>query len=220
MKNVDFSLDPIGISTGGDSMGLTLGKDFGQWDIEGHIGVSDMDVLGLIGSVDIMDVGVRGNYQVNDKFSLGGHFIYTDVDIPAPINGGSIFSVGLGGEYMVRDNLVVFGGLGRQWVSETILGTSIGAHANRYSIGAAYTFGGNGQMMPMTASLELVRTDLALTDPVNGSADYDEIRIGLTIPLGHKGQSLPLNSAATKRRTVVALQLATSCRSTKSGNRA
>lgn len=195
---VDFNLKPIGIGTGGDSMGLTLGKDFGQWDIEAHLGVSDMDILGLIGGVDIMDFGLRGNYRVNDKFTLGGHFIYTDIDVPAPINGGSIFSVGLGAEYMVRDNLALFGGLGRQWLSETILGTPIGAHANRYSFGAAYTFGGNGQMMPMTASLELVRTDLALTNPVNGSANYDEIRIGLTIPLGHKGQSLPLNSAAYK----------------------
>jgi len=175
------------------SYGLSLGKDFDTWDIEGFIGVSDSNLFSFIGTdVDIMDVGVRSTYDGIENLTLGGHFIYTEADIAAAGNSISLYSLGLGADYLINDNWSVYGGLSRTWADESW--APVDASATRGSVGVAYTFGSTGPVMPMVASLELVTTDLSLDQPGSFSADYDEIRLGLTIPLGHKGRSLPLNS--------------------------
>lgn len=202
---VDNGTNLLPIDLGGSSAGLSLGKDYGNWDFEVFAGISDLDLLDTIFlggiSVDIRDIGLRGGFQVNDDFHLGGHFIYTDIDVstPGPSVSLGVYSIGLGGQYLINDRFAVFGALSRQWMDETIAPVSFDASGTRYALGASYAFGGSGSGMPMVASLELVRTDLdgSLTSPgPSGNADgnYDEVRLGLTIPLGHKGRSTPLNS--------------------------
>jgi hypothetical protein len=66
------------------SYGLSVGKDFDTWNIEGFIGASDSHLFSLIASnVDVMDIGVRGSYRGVENLTMGGHFIYSEVDIPA-----------------------------------------------------------------------------------------------------------------------------------------
>ena len=193
-ETVDNGLNLLPIDLGGSSYGLSLGKDFGNWDIEGFIGASDFDLLDLVPvNIDLMDIGLRAGWDVNDRFHMGGHFIYSQIDTPAPVGSIGIMSLGVGGQYLINDNWAAYGSLSRQWVDETISGTPIELGGTRYAIGASYTFTGVG--MPIVASLELARTDLSIDQPINGSADFDEVRFGVTIPLGHSGRSTPLNSS-------------------------
>lgn len=195
-ESSDNGIDLLPIDLSMNSYGLSLGKDFGRWDLEGYIGRTDVDLLQNLvpGGADITDFGLRGNFDVNDNFRLAGHFIYSDVDLPAPVNSVGIYSIGLGGEYLINESWGVFGSVSRQWLDENILGTALDAKGTRYSLGASYAFGNGGSGMPMVASLELSRTELDLSSPGTIGADLDEVRLGLTIPLGHKGRSTPLNS--------------------------
>lgn len=194
-ETVDNGLNLLPIDLGGSSYGLSLGKNFGNWEIEGFIGASENDLLDALPvNVDLMDFGLRGGWNVNDKFHLGGHFIYSEIDAPNPVGSLGIYSLGVGGQYIFNDQWAAYGGLSRQWLDETVGGVlPIDVAGTRYSIGVSYTYAGAG--LPIVASLELARTDLDLDQPVNGSGDFNEVRLGLTIPLGHKGRSTPLNSS-------------------------
>ena len=199
-ETVDNSLNVLPIDLGGSSYGVSLGYDGGNWDIEGYIGASTFDplqnLLNNILDVDIMDAGLRGNFHVSDSFHLSGHFMYTSIDSPLP-DSVDLYSLAVGGEYLINPNWSVYGALSRQWLKQDIIATPVDFSGTRYSIGAAYTFAGGGSAMPVTASIELSRTNLDLdiaNGGLTGNGDVDEVRVGLSIPLGHSGRPAPLNS--------------------------
>ncbi len=191
----DNSLDNIPVDFSTSSYGLSLGKNSGTWDIEGFIGVSDYKILDYAFlDADVVDMGVRGGIDISDQLRLSSQFIYTQVDTPyAPTN--EVFSAGLGGQYLINDNWAAFGSLSRQSFDER--GSSLDGlemSGTRYSVGTSYTFYTANK--PVVASLEWVRTDVKISDSSTIKGEFDEIRLGVTIPLGHSSRPTPTNSNA------------------------
>lgn len=170
--------------------GLTLGYDTAMWDVEGFIGTSEIKPLDELVEYDVLNIGLRGNYQVSDAFELGGHVLRTNLDVEG--TNLSAYSLGVGGFYDITDKFTAFAGVSRQWGGES----GIDVDLTGFSVGVSYDIESMSQI-PATLNLELVRMngEISGSGP-NVPADLDQVRVGVSIPLGGKTPVRPLNSYA------------------------
>ena len=161
------------------TFGALVGYETDRLDAELYFGKSDVDPSLPI---DIKEYGLRANYWVSEsafvtgglarsRVSAGG----TDVDLDL---------ISLGGGYAFNDAFSVFGGLQKASVDIANL------DATTLGIGIAYKTQVISNI-PTTFSLELARTSLDIGGP---SVDVDTVRLGVSVPLGKSGNSVPLNS--------------------------
>ncbi len=196
VENGDLDIDGsllgtiAAISPEHQSYGVTLGYAAANWDVEGFIGSTEIDPLDVVVDYSVTNVGVSGTYRPSDALTIGGHLTRSGIS-----SGGTsteAYSIGVGAFYDINEQFTVYGAVSKQWfddfdVDADIVGTSIGVS---YAMNDMMAF-------PATLSLELVRNSLSLDTPGPVvDADFDEIRFGVSIPLGGGKPARPLNSHA------------------------
>ena len=194
LENGDLDINNAGIlsaiSPEHQAYGVTLAYATSNWQVEGFLGGTKIDPLDELVDYDILSYGLNGTFMVNEQLTIGGHITRSDIDIETISTDA--MSVGIGAFYDINDQFSVYGGLSN--VSFDDFGADVDLTA--YSLGLAYTLAGDSAL-PATLSLELVRNDLSasLGGP-SGGAKIDEVRFGVSIPLGKAAANRPLNSHA------------------------
>lgn len=193
-ENGDLDINNAGrlslISPEHQAYGVSFGYDAADWQVTGFIGGTRIDPLDELTDYDILSYGLNATYTVNDQFTVGGHITRSNIDIGSASTNAMSF--GVGAFYDINEQFTVYGGLSRVGFDDFGFDVDLTA----YSLGLAYTLSGESAL-PATFSLELVRNDLSLSSSgPNGSGKLDEIRFGVSIPLGNTTARRPLNSHA------------------------
>jgi len=177
-----------------ETLGVSLGVGRENWDIEGFVSRTELDPVTLFLPVKIRSMGIKGTYDIHKRMTIGGHAVRSEVSGPV-IPDLQALSIGAAFFYDVNDSFSVYGGLSQQWVNEF----GIDIELTTPSIGVAYTTPFAGSSKPVTFSLEYAQANLNVSGPIAiPSVDFQEIRVGLSIPLGTKTSARPLNSSAHK----------------------
>ena len=173
------------------TLGVSLGMERENWDAEGFVSRTELKPITNPLPLDIRSLGIRGSYDLTDRFTVGGHLLRSEVTGPIP----SLQAYSIGGAffYDINNNISVFAGISHQWADEF----GINVELTTPSIGVSYAQDFVGSGRPVIYSLEYAQTDLSVSGlgPVPNT-DFQEIRIGMTIPLGSATSSRPLNSNA------------------------
>ncbi len=166
------------------SYGGTVGYVNNTFGAEAFLGGTETSP-DLAAGVDWVDYGLNLRYVVSPQARLGGHIMRSDISVP----GGTdveIDSYGIGGDYAFGNGWSGFGGL-----SYVDLGAAA-VDATTFGVGVGYDLGQISRL-PASVSLELSRTDISAP---GANVDVDTLRLSLTVPLGNRPSTTPLNSVA------------------------
>jgi hypothetical protein len=174
---IDLSLESYGLTAGYRMEGFEFGAFFGQ--------SSTSPDLGLLAGIEIDSFGLTARYTGVERLTLGGAFLRDTLQSGG--DSADIDFLGVAADYAINEQFSVFGGLSK--TSVDLLDVDV----STVGLGVGYNLpelsGVNS-----TLSLELARSSLSAGGSDVG--DLDTIRLGLTIPLGGKGNAVPLNSVA------------------------
>lgn len=222
--DVDGSLKHANMSRGSNAGVFDLGGELNYRFLAGpvfgaYLEYANLDSNGLLGrDIDAASYGLAGGYE-NDLIQAKLFFGGTDA---SSINGSSsnwtdygvnvaytpfettkfagywmrsdtgssdkISSLGIGASHDFGAGFTGFGGISHMEFD------AFNIDATAYGIGVGYDLSQLARL-PAQLSLELARTTI---DPVGRDTDIDTIRLGVTLPLGLRSGSAPLNSAAWK----------------------
>lgn len=164
------------------SYGGTVGYVTDTFGAEGFLGMTETSP-DLAPGVDWVDYGLNLRYVVSPQVRIGGHAMRSDISGP----GGAdleIDSYGIGGDYGFGNGWSGFGGLSYVELDAANI------DATTFGLGVGYDLKQISRV-PASVSLELSRTDLS--GPGNNT-DVDTIRLSVTLPLGNRQSTAPLNS--------------------------
>jgi hypothetical protein len=139
----------------------------------------------LPSGVDWTDLGFNVQYDISPRISVGGHVVHSMFS--GRLSNIDMTSFGVGGRFDIGRGWTGFGGVSRFDIG----GEDIGA--TNYSIGIGYDLE-NITKVPAYVSLELRHTDFSI---LSSNINVDTINLGVTIPLGDRHNSIPLNSLAS-----------------------
>lgn len=177
--------DDAGNELSVDSQGVILGYDSGMVDAEFFYGKSD-ESPEIPGDEDWTDMGVNVVYSMSDQMTVGGSIARTRLEVGS--NSADFTSFGLAGAYDLG-TINIFGGFSRSSVDEGPFDLEL----TSYGIGAGYDLGALSGF-DSNISLEFLKTT---ANAGGGDLDSDEIRLGVSIPLGG-GATVPQGSAASQ----------------------
>ncbi|MDO5756617.1 MAG: hypothetical protein Q4P24_03750 [Rhodobacterales bacterium] len=133
---------------------------------------------------DWTDYGVTVAYTPMQSTTLAGYWMRSD--ITAPRGNTTATSFGVGGDYAFFNGFSAFGGINR------LNFDALNVDATSFGVGVGYDLSQIARL-PAQLSLELART---IVDPIGPNTNVDTVRVGVTIPLGLRDGSAPLNSVA------------------------
>lgn len=165
------------------SYGGSLGYVNDTFGAEGFLGMTETSP-DLAPGVDWVDYGLNLRYVVSPQARIGGHVMRSDVSGPGP--DLEIDSYGIGGDYGFGNGWSGFGGL-----SYVDFNTG-GIDATTFGVGVGYDLQQISRL-PAAVSLELSRTDLSAP---GANTDVDTLRLSVTLPLGNRPSTTPLNSVS------------------------
>lgn len=165
------------------SYGVKGGYTTASFGAEAHVGLSETSPS-LPSGVDWTDYGLNLRYRPSERTQIGGHWVNTHLSGP----GGStdITSLGLGASHGFGMGWSAFAGL--NWLDLDAANSDV----TTFGLGVGYDLS-QVTSVPAQLSLELARSNL---DTPAGDAHADTIRLGVTLPLGDRGTSAPLNSVS------------------------
>ena len=167
------------------SYGFTGGYGNQIIQAEANIGWTDASIAGVGSSSDWMDYGANVSYTPTANTKISGHWQLSDLN--TNISSSNLTSYGIGASHNFGAGFVGFGGISR------VDFDAANVEATSYGVGVGYDLR-QVSTVPAQISLELARTNL---DAGGGAdADVDTVRLGVTIPLGARDSSAPLNSLA------------------------
>ena len=172
-----FSTDLDATSYGG-----SLGYVTDTFGAEGFLGMTETSP-DLAPGVDWVDYGLNLRYVISPQARIGGHAMRSDVSRP----GGAdleIDSYGIGGDYGFGNGWSAFGGLSYVDLDAANI------DATTFGVGVGYDLSQISRV-PAAVSLELSRTDLSQP---GANTDVDTLRLSVTLPLGNRSGTTPLNS--------------------------
>ena len=185
VDHIDFEVNNVfgGASAdfGGTSYGLSAGYVSNVFGAEFHVGTTDTSPS-LGGDVDWLDYGLNLRYAPSERTRLGGHWVQTEIS--TPVGDIELSSVGFGADHQFGMGWSAFGGV--NWANLELLDTDL----TTFGLGVGYDLS-QVTAVPAQISLELARSNL---DTPVGDAHADTMRFGVTIPLGRRKTSTPLNS--------------------------
>jgi hypothetical protein len=170
LSPIDLTLKTSGVSVGYEGQGF---------DAEAFIGNTSISPAVL--PFDIENRGVTVSYTGQPGLEAGATWLRAELSA-----GGfseNIDFKGVAASYTIGESMIVFGGLSK---ADFFLG---GSDLDSLGLGLGYDLGAAAGFSA-TVSLEVAKTDLGDT------SDIDTLRLGLTVPFGAKGPSLPMNSVA------------------------
>lgn len=195
--NIDTDIDGLDLLSDEKprhkSYGLSLGYETANLDIEGFVGTTKIDPLDDVLDYDVVNFGINARYEFGDALTVGGHFTRSNVDINTGTGISShAQSIGAAVFYDINDRMTAFGALSRVGFDDF----NVDVDLTTYSLGMGYTLPGDS-MLPVTLSAELVRNDLSLSAPgLDTNLDFNEFRVGVTIPLGQTNARRAISSHA------------------------
>lgn len=133
---------------------------------------------------DWTDYGVIASYTPMQSATLAGYWMRSDID--ARRYDTKATSFGIAGDYAFYSGFSAFGGINR------LNFDALDVNATSFGVGVGYDLS-QATRLPAQLSLELART---VVDPVGRNTNVDTVRVGVTIPLGLRDGSAPLNSVA------------------------
>lgn len=154
------------------SYGLTLGYELSRLELNAFGGLSQETPA--IEGTELRDLGVGAEVTLRPDTRLAGSLMQTDLS--APGLEAEVLSYVMGAQYADR-SWSVYAGLG-QTETDDILGYPLRVRST--GLGAAYDIS-DALKLPLSVSLELVRQEYETT---GFDEKADEIRLGLSIPLG------------------------------------
>ena len=166
---IDVTLKTSGVSVGYEGQGF---------DAEAFIGNTSVSPAVPL---DIKNRGVAVSYTGQPGLEAGATWLRAELS-----SGGASENIdfkGVAASYTIGESMIVFGGLSK---ADFFLG---GSDLDSMGLGLGYDLGAAAGFSA-TVSLEVAKTDLGDT------SDIDTLRLGLTVPFGAKGPSLPMNSVA------------------------
>lgn len=197
MGDLDLALvGPITVGIDTSQYGIFGGYDFGQGHVEAFYGVSDIEPGALIPvglGVDVIDYGISGSYEISPQLDVYAALLRTDID------GSGGFSLpvttfSIGADYAINDEFMVYGAVGRTNIGLTDIGAPSDVLATGLTLGGSYDLSAAASM-PLILSAEYSHTVIdggALFGGIEPTVD--RFALGLTIPIGNNGSSMPLNS--------------------------
>lgn len=174
----------LGRDINATSYGLTGGYEGQLFQAKLFYGGTDASNIAGANS-DWTDYGLNVAYTPTLNTTVAGHWMRSDIDSPLIETDATSFGIGAGHDF--GNGFSGFGGITR------LNFDAVNIDATSYGLGLGYDL---NQItgVPAQVSLELART---MVDPVGRNTDVDTIRLGVTIPLGQRSGSAPLNSAAS-----------------------
>ncbi|RYE48377.1 MAG: porin [Hyphomicrobiales bacterium] len=181
VEQLSVGIDVISDDLTLKSYGLSAGYEMDDVDLGVFVGRSktDPDI-----GIDVKNFGLTAQYAAAPNLTFGGAYLNANLE-----SGGADLDVsftGIAATYAFTDAIVAFGGFSRSSID--IADVDI----DTLGIGLGYDLSEMAGFAT-TVSLELARTTLSSG---GFDSDVDTLRLGLTVPLGQKGSSLPINSVA------------------------
>lgn len=182
----DAELDIEGAPTdlSATSYGLMAGYDMGQARFGGFLGRTTTDP-DLPAGIDVRDFGLTLRYAAAPEFTLGASFVRTEVS--DGVTDVDLDFLGVAGAYTIDPTWSLFGGISNASVD------LIDADVTTFGLGVSYDLSsklGAGSSL----SLELARSNASVGG--GGDGHLNTVRLGLSIPLGSQGFTVPMNSVA------------------------
>ncbi|MBI1217570.1 MAG: porin [Rhodobacteraceae bacterium] len=182
-ERAKVSVSGLSTDLSATSVGLTGGYAIGGTTIDGFYGTTTTNP-DLPSGVHIHDYGIKANYSVGSKLTLGGNFIRTRINSSG--TDVNFDTIGVAGAYAVTDKWTVFGGLRHSRIG------LIDGNATTVGVGASYDLS-SAFKFASYVSIEYEHTKLSIS---GSGGSLNTMRVGFTIPFGPNASKTPLNSVA------------------------
>lgn len=182
-EKAKLDVDALATDLSATSYGLMGGYSAGAAHLSGFFGKTTTDP-DLPAGVDIRDIGLAVKYAAAPNLTLGASAMRSRIS--DSVTDLDVDFIGLAGAYGVAENWSLFGGLSRASLD------LVDADVTSFGVGVSYDLSSHLRM-GSSVSLELARSNASVAG-VDG--DLDTVRLGLSIPLGGDGFSVPMNSVA------------------------
>lgn len=183
VETAELDIDGLG-DVSLDSYGLMAGYEAEGARVSGFYGISETDP-DLPAGMDIADFGASFSYTGSEGYTIGASAQRTELSADGMPDIDIDFA-GIAGSYAVSPGWTLFGGLSD--ASIDLIDTDLTTVGFGVSYDLSTVTRANASL-----SLELARSELEVAG-VQG--DADTVRLGLSIPLGGRGFTVPMNSVA------------------------